>query len=206
MREPDAIIVLSAGIKQDANGRWVSTELTAADDAQSAPGGILRILATAVLARQYPQVPIVPSGGKGFNVPKDAPETRPLLCEIMRDELVEAGVAAERIMLEGQSNTTYQQLQKLSDMSSQRGWRHVLIVTSRYHIDRLSAMIKVKFHEWSEASDVQIIAAEDVLIRHDAAQWESLLRTEYEAAYMQARQGRERAGTAQIYAGSYQFK
>lgn len=206
MRDPDAIIVLSAGIKQDASGRWVSTELTATDDAQSAPGGILRIFAAAVLARHYAQIPIVPSGGKGFDVPKDAPEDRPLLCEIMRDELIGAGVAAERILLEGQSNTTYQQLQRLSDMSSQRGWKNILIVTNRYHVDRLSAMIKIKFHEWNEASDVQVVAAEDVLIRHDAAQWESLLDAEYAAAYMQARQAREQAGTAQIYTGSYQFK
>lgn len=201
---PDAIIVLAGGIKQDASGRWVSTNLSIEDDAFGAPGGKLRVLAGAVLATEHPDALVIASGGKGYDVSEDAPEDRSTLAEILRDELADAGVSRERIVLEQHSNTTYQQLQELEALLGERGLMRVLFITNRYHLSRLRTLLEMKFP--ALMASAELVSAEDVLIERDAARWEALVNEAYESAALKERIAREEQGVAQIRAGTYQFR
>lgn len=202
--EPDAIVVLAGGIKRDVSGRWVSTELTAADNELCAPGGKLRVLAAAALATTYPNAAVVASGGKGYDVPKDAPEDRPMLAEIVRDELLECGVPGNRIMLEQNSNTTYQQLQELETVVAQRNWRSVIVVTNRYNLARLRAMLEAKFPKLIKP--VKPVSAEEILLENEPVRWGAAFGEAYGSGFMAERIAKEEQGVSQIKDGTYQFR
>ncbi len=202
MAPPDAIVVLSSGIKQ-VGSRWASTDLTEEDNKQGAPGGLLRVFVTAILSNQYPSARVVATGGKGFDVPKDAPENRPLLCEILERELIEAGVPKERIELEEVSNNTYQQLQQLELLTRDREWTTVMIVSSRWHLPRIEAMLEIKFSKLKKL--VQLVSAEEVLIENDPARWETTIADAYASEWLAGRIEKENQGIAQLKNGTYQF-
>ena len=204
MELPDAIIVLAAGIKRDASGRWTSTDLSAEDDKLGAPGGKLRVRAAAILATKYPTALVIPSGGKGYDVPAEYPEDRPLLGEILRDELVENGVPRSRIVLEGKSNTTYQQLQELETLIARRKWQSVVIVTSRYHLPRLHAMSEERFPLL--VASALPVSAEDVLLEADPVSYGPILTEAYASVFMRERIAKETQGVLHIRDGTYQFR
>lgn len=201
---PDAIVILAAGIKQNTIGRWASTDLTEADNKLGAPGGILRVRAAAVLSNRYPSAAVIASGGKGFDVPKDAPDHRPLLCEILRDELLDAGVPPGRIVLEKQSNTTYQQLSALAALVGEHGWTYVAVVTNCWHLQRVYAIIRSKLH--GLADSVEVVSAEEVLIAHNKEEWESSIAQAYASGWLARRIESEDNGVRQIKEGTYEFK
>ncbi|MDO8553026.1 MAG: YdcF family protein [bacterium] len=201
---PDAIAILSSGIKQNPSGHWASTDLTQEDDVLGAPGGTLRVRAVAILADKYPRAVIVAMGGKGFDVPRNYPENRPLLCEILQDELLDAGVPAERIVLERESNNTYQQLVALTALIRNRGWTRVAVMTNRWHIPRTRTILKSKFPELK--STLTIVSAEEVLIANNSDEWESGIVQAYASEWLAQRIDREEQGIRQIMEGTYNFK
>ncbi|PJA18396.1 MAG: hypothetical protein COX62_08760, partial [Deltaproteobacteria bacterium CG_4_10_14_0_2_um_filter_43_8] len=95
-----AIILLAAGIKQNQSGKWVSTDLSEEDDKLGAPGGKLRILAAAILVKENLNTFIITGGGKGKDIAEGTSNKRPLLAEILRDELIAEGVPLNLIQLE----------------------------------------------------------------------------------------------------------
>ena len=204
MKSPDAIVVLAGGIKQDASGQWVSTDLTAADDKLGAPGGKLRVLAAAVYATAHPVVAVIASGGKGFDVPKDVPENRPPLCEIVQGELIAAGIPEARIEGECESNTTFQQLQQIELLRRNHGWRNIAIISNRWHLPRIDAMLGVEFSTIHTC--VQLISAEEVLIETDPVHWKAVIQEAYRSDYMKERIAREENGIAHIKDGTYQLR
>lgn len=203
-KEPDAIALLSAGIKQTAEGRWVSTDLTQEDDALGAPGGVMRVLAAALLAELYPRAVIVAMGGMGYDMPRNYPKNRPLLCEILRDELLDASVQRERIVLERESNSTYQQLTALAILVRKHGWQQAEIVTNRWHIPRVRAIIERKLPKLK--SIITLVSAEDVLVANNSDEWESGIVQAYESEWLARRILMEEQGIRQIKDGTYNFK
>lgn len=203
-KEPNAVVILSSGIKQNTIGRWVSTSLTQEDDALGAPGGTLRVLAVAVIADRYPQSVIVATGGKGSDIPQNYPKNRPLLCEILRDELLDAGVPRERIVLECEPNNTYQQLAALAAFMRKHGWMRAMVVTNRWHILRTRAIIERKLPELE--SIITLVSAEDVLIADNPNEWKSDIVRAYESKWLARRILKEERGIRQIMDGTYDFK
>ena len=203
MKAPDAIVVLSGGIKQIA-GRWVSTDLTDNDDTQGAPGASLRVAAATILSKRYPSARIIASGGAGYDVPEDAPKNRPFLCEILKAELIAADVPDERIEIESASNTTYQQLQQLEILIRHRSFRSVVIVSSRWHLPRIETMLTIKFP--ALRASVRLVSAEEVLIEADQARWGPAIAKAYASAFMAERMANENRGISQIKNGTYQFR
>jgi len=201
---PDAIVVLAGGIKRESSGSWVSTDLTSADNEIGAPGGKLRVLAVAVLARKYSAAMVIASGGKGYDVPKDAVEDHPLIAKIVRDELIECGVSISRLVLEEKSNTTYQQLRELEILITKRSMKNVMIVTSRYHLPRLRAMVEMKFPRMIDI--VKMVSAEEVLLETDSARWKNVIVEAYSSAFMAERMAKEEQGVSQIKDSTYQWK
>ncbi|MDO8561483.1 MAG: YdcF family protein [bacterium] len=203
-KEPDAIAVLSSGIKQTLKGRWVSTDLSQEDDALGAPGGALRVQAVAILAGRYPRAAIVATGGKGYDIPANYPENRPLLCEILERELREAGISPDRIILERGSGTTYQQLRALSALTGEREWIHMAMVTNRWHIPRTRMILESKLPEFK--SIITIVSAEEVLIANNPHEWESVIAEAYASEWLAERILKEEQGIKDIREGTYDFK
>lgn len=200
----DAVVILSGGIRQDPSGKWMSTDFSVEDDRNGAPGAIYRVRAGAVLARKHPHARIIATGGLGYDVPPGTPSERPFLAEILQNELIEAGVAPARIMLETKSQTTHQQLRELGVLARAHGWKSVCIVTSRWHIPRTKALLEMKVPELIPL--VTFSSAEEILIGEARDPWEDLFLRVYAEPYMQERIAREKKGIADLRAGVYVFK
>jgi len=206
MMQADYVALLASGIKQDVNGRWVSTDLLEEDSVHGAPGGALRVQATAILLGEFPDAKVITGGAKGFDVRNEATSDRPLLAEILHDELLEYGIPEERIILERSSNNTYQELQELERFANEKKIKKLAILTSRWHIPRLQAMIRVKFHKLADRVALELISAEDVLIAHDEKKWRAFIDDAYESEWMKQRTEMETRGIKEIHDGTYKFQ
>ena len=198
--------LLAAGIKQDVKGSWVSTDLTPADNALGSPGGKLRVYATAFLVNKHPGSFVITGGGKGYDVLSGTPENRPLLAEILLDELIEEGVSKDRIILETNSNNTFQELHEILRIVKDKEIKQLCIITNRWHVERLGAMISSKYAELRSMADVSILAAEDILLAAEPLKWEEQIREAYESDWMHERLEMESRGALQIKAGTYKFR
>lgn len=201
----NAIILLPAGIKQRSSGKWVSTDLSAADNEFGAPGGKLRVLAAALLLKECPHSFIITGGGKGYDVPLGTSDDRPLLAEILRDELVAEGITLDRINLEWVSNSTYQELVEVERMVKELGVNKLTFVTSRYSIPRLQLILEYKFSNLCKQYDFNFVSAEDVLIKTNPRVWEKKITEAYCSEYLKKRIAREQRGVDQIRKGTYRF-
>lgn len=205
MKHADHIVLLAASVKQDALGRWVSTDLTEEDIIHGGPGGKLRICAAALLLGEHPHMKIITGGAKGFDVCEGASSDRPLLADILHDELLESGVAEERIILQRNSNNTYQELQEIERLVSELELKQLIILTGRWHVERLHAMIDTKFPQLHRNVSLEVVTAEDVLIARDAEQWRPFIEGAYSSEWMAERRVMEQQGINDINAGTYRY-
>ena len=95
----------------------------------------VRCLYAAQLSRLWPAVPIVVTGGA-------LESGLPPYATAMRDELVRRGVAAERIVVEGQSRSTYENAVNTAELLRQRNVKKVALVTSASHMRRAEAAFR----------------------------------------------------------------
>jgi len=115
--EYDAMIVLGAQVKPDGTP---SLQLQWRIDA-------------AARAWKERQSLIVVCGAQGGGEP--APEAH-----VMRDELIKQGVAAEMILMDDQSFNTRQNIANAVKLLEGHEAKHVLVVTSNYHLARAMAI------------------------------------------------------------------
>jgi len=202
-RLPDAIVILSGCIKRIGD-TWQSTDLSEVDAVYGSPGQSLRVEAATILAHKYPRALLVPSGGIGYEHPQGIEPEKPLLAEVMHRELLKHSIQSSRIFPEAKSNSTYQQLQALEHMLSERAWEHVIIVTSRWHVPRVGAMIEAEFSEL--ANRVILVSAEEVLIADSPQKWQALIEDAYHSEFLKERIEKENEGIRQIKSGTYRFR
>jgi uncharacterized SAM-binding protein YcdF (DUF218 family) len=90
-----------------------------------------RVTETVVLARRFPGARVVVSGGEGSLFPSGPPEAAST-----RDLLVDLGVAAERIVVEGNSRNTYENAVMSHAAVESKTGETWLLVTSALHMPR----------------------------------------------------------------------
>lgn len=91
-----------------------------------------RLFETVALAKRYPSAKIVVSGGDSSIIPNGNISE----AEVMREVLTEAGVARERILLEGSSRNTYENALNSLKMVKPKPGENWLLVTSGWHMPR----------------------------------------------------------------------
>jgi hypothetical protein len=184
----------------------MSTDLTEADDKWGAPGGVLRVEAAVLLANRFRTAVVVASGGMGYDLSKFADYWRPTLAKILEGELIERGIVQQRIVLEEASNTTFQELVELEKLVRCREWHSLALVTNRWHIPRLQAMLDAKFTTLLRLACAMPMSAEEILLQYDAPRWRNVIDAAYEDDFMRTRIERENRGIAQIKDGTYNFR
>jgi uncharacterized SAM-binding protein YcdF (DUF218 family) len=90
-----------------------------------------RVTETVVLARRFPEARVVISGGDGSLFPGGLSEAT-----ATRDLLVDLGVAAERIVVEGNSRNTYENAVMSHAAAEPKSGETWLLVTSALHMPR----------------------------------------------------------------------
>lgn len=118
----DGIIVLGGGEQLKQSVSWGTAELGSAGD---------RYIGAAILARQYPMVPIIFSGGSNLlsnqNLGKEAHIAKRLLTAV--------GIDASRLIIESQARNTFENFLLLKPLLPKSDGRY-LLVTSAYHMPR----------------------------------------------------------------------
>jgi uncharacterized SAM-binding protein YcdF (DUF218 family) len=120
---PDGIVVLGGAIDPDlsaARGRAVFTH--SAD----------RIVATAMLARQYPNARIVFSGGSANLLFDDSAKEADYALSVLED----LGVAKERLTAERRSRNTIENAEFVKAVANPKPGERWLLVTSAFHMPR----------------------------------------------------------------------
>jgi hypothetical protein len=191
MTAPDAIIVFSTGLKQDSSGTWIPTDY-ADQDAFGTLGGIERIRAAAILATEYPGVPLVTTCRQLTSEP-------PTHASVYANALVALGIPRERIELEERSVNTRTQLQESIRLAKERNWHSLLGISSEFQIPRIQAFWET---EEGEKPEALFISAESVLVPKDPAFAQEFEEVKGSPAYRSRLQAEAR-GIAALKAGTY---
>lgn len=121
----DGIILLGGGERRAVSAHWGRAEINEAGD---------RVIAAAMLARQFPQARILVTGGHAL----ERPGRPPLRSEavLSAEILTGLGVAPERLIIENRARNTPENARRgLIRAAPEPGARWVL-VTSGFHMDR----------------------------------------------------------------------
>lgn len=117
-----AIVVLGSGVAPpDAVRKKAALDVS----------GLRRCVKAVELYHAGSPCPIVVTGGRVTAYKKG-----PVMSEVMRDFLITQGVAAEDIILENKSRSTYENATRSKELLSGRGIDTVLVVTDATHLVR----------------------------------------------------------------------
>src|SRR3989338_8425775 len=126
------IYILSGAIIKNNDGSWRTTFYHEKGDKLGALGDRMRIVAGAYLFKNFSDVDIIVSGGKGgYSHHLSSPN----VSKIMKKELVRLAVAKERIFEHPHANTTYEQLLDALNLLENK-YTSMSILSNRYHIPR----------------------------------------------------------------------
>ena len=122
-KEADAVIVLGAGV----NGTQPSLALQS------------RLKAAASYAKEYPDIPVVLTGGQGYG--EDITEA-----ECMRRYLCEAGIAEDRLLLEEEATDTEENFRYSKEVLKEHGYEPqemtIAVVSNDFHLFRAGVLAK----------------------------------------------------------------
>jgi uncharacterized SAM-binding protein YcdF (DUF218 family) len=121
--EPDGIIVLGGSIETEVSAARGRPAFTHAAD---------RIIATAALARQYPNARILFSGGNANLVSDDTAKEADYAITVFES----LGIARERLTTERRSRNTQENAEFSKAIANPRAGERWLLVTSAYHMPR----------------------------------------------------------------------
>jgi uncharacterized SAM-binding protein YcdF (DUF218 family) len=121
--EPDGIIVLGGSIETEVSAAHGGAAFTHAAD---------RIIATAALARQYPNARILFSGGNANLVSDDTAKEADYAITVFES----LGIARERLTTERRSRNTQENAEFSKAIANPGAGERWLLVTSAYHMPR----------------------------------------------------------------------
>lgn len=187
-----AVAVLSGQIQQDEKG-WHTEEHDGPGDKIGPTYARFRVAATACMARRFPDAVIIASGFAFF------PEG-PSIASVVRSELVELGVPAERIRTQDTPASTYQELALLAKLPAE-GVTDIFIITNEWH----AARVQVMAEHFPELSKAQVVSAEEVLLAQDPDKWQSRIARMRADPRIAERIALEKQGIEALRAGTYRF-
>ena len=197
------LVILGGGLRQDKNGHWHTT--LGEVGRYGLLNDRLRVVAASVLWEANKNLLIVASGGRG-RVEGGLPDGL-TLSKVIKDELIELGVPPENIAEENKTNSTYEQLMAIKNMmNSGELSGKVTIISNDYHLPRIEAMIEYTKLKGDLFGKIELVAAEDVLIKYKKAEWSDFIEKTKKSEAMSERLENEKKGVEQIKSGNYDFK
>lgn len=197
--QTSASVVLGGSIWKGSDGKWQTNGLDGPGDQFGLTLDKFRVVAGGYLARVSTKV-IIAMGG-------EAEGERPSIASVIKTELMEMGVPAERIIEETKSTTTYQQLKNLVSIARERGLKQASFISNEWHLPRIQAMVEcapdltfLRKKLWT-----YYLSAESILLEYELTKWESVVLEARHDSRMTERLVMERRGEEQIRSGIYKF-
>jgi len=202
MKHIKAIVILGGGLVKDKDNKWRTTSFEEGDE-YGALGDRLRVIAGSYLYKNNPEIKIIALGGKGQL--KDIPDA-PTVAQVIKNELVEQGVNKKDIILNEESDTTFEQLLDLKNIIKKGGFANLIVISNQYHLPRIKAMIEYNKEpkEIFSTKKVQFRSAEEILIMQDH-KWKAEIDEAYNSKAMKQRIALEKKGIKDIKEGKYKF-
>lgn len=202
MKNKKAVVIIGGGLKKE-NHKWRTTGFNEGDNF-GATGDRLRVVAGSYLFKYNPGQILIALGGRGQlkNIPN-----APTVAEVIKNELVELGVSAERIIKEEQSGNTWQQLQELKKIIKRQKLEYIIVISNEYHLPRIKAMIEkdLELNKMFDAAKIKLQSAEEIIIKYHSEQKKEI-KSVYKSKAMQERIALEQKGVKDIEEGKYLLK
>ncbi len=201
MEEKKRVIAILGGGMKEENGKWRTLNFDEGDKF-GATGDRLRVVAASYLYRGNSNSILIALGGKGQY--KDIPGA-PTIAEVIKKELIELGVPEKNITEECYSGNTFQQLEELGKIAKQCDIEKIIIISNHWHLMRIRAMLEMfcELKELAIFGGLELMAAEDILFKWDALNWEKIIKVAYESEGIKKRIETEEEGIRQIKEGKY---
>ena len=122
-KNAQAIVVFGGGIHAPIEDFGIEAEL--------AESSIYRCLKAVEVAKRNPELRVYVCGGR---VHADRPG--PTIAEAMRDFMLDHGIHFQRIVLENESKTTYENAKNVAEMLREQNIEEVILVTEATHMYR----------------------------------------------------------------------
>ncbi|KKT29397.1 hypothetical protein A3G55_00385 [Candidatus Giovannonibacteria bacterium RIFCSPLOWO2_12_FULL_44_25] len=207
MKPINIIAILGGGLKKDSNGKWRTTNYGEAGDKFGTIGDRLRVVAASHLYKNDPRQTIICLGGKGqladiSGVPPAA--------EVIRNELVDLGVAKENIITETNSGNTFKQLNELNKIIQQKEFVKITILSNGWHLPRTKAIIEAVedlfvLRQLLQEHRIVLSSAEEIVLEYDRNRWEKIIADAYSSEDLKRRIELEGKGVAEIESGVYKY-
>ncbi len=167
-------------------------------------GDRLRVVAANYIFKDNSEQALIAFGGKGQykNIPG-----APTVAEIIKSELIELGVTAEKIIKEEHSGNTWQQLQELKKIIAGQKLESMIVISNRYHLPRIKTMIKkdLELNKMLDAAKIKLQSAEEIIIKHEPDQKKEI-ESVYKSKAMRERIALEQKGIGDIKNGKYKLE
>jgi hypothetical protein len=205
-KQETAIVVLGGGLTKE-NNKWRTTAFSDKGDNFGICGGRLRVVAASLLYKKRVGRLIISSGGKGQL--KNIPNV-PAVSIVVKNELIDLGVPAEKIIEENSSDNTFQQLLGFNKIINKNNLGKIIIISNKFHLPRLQAMIKCNsklfgLKRMIDNSKLELKSAEEILLKYEPDIWRKIIEKAYKSKEMKERVELENKGICQIKDGTYKF-
>jgi hypothetical protein len=201
-----SLIVVLGGALKCENGKWSTTRFGDVGDDFALVGDRLRVEAAYLLFVKYSCDKIIAVGGRGqFG---DSGKV-PTVSSVIKKELVAMGIDKSHISCEHDSGSTLQQLKAVKDVINNARHKPVItIISNRYHIPRLKAMIKYnnQLNSTFKELDYKLASAEDILIRENPKKWKVQIDEVYASELLKKRILLEKKGVEDLKLGTYKLR
>ena len=201
-----AIVILGGGLIKEV-GKWRTTNFDEGDKF-GALGDRLRVIAGSYLYQDNPEQIVIASGGRGqVKIGSGEPAT----ATVIKKELEELNVPADKIVKATKSKNTCTELIELQRIVKEKKIKAIIIISNKYHLPRLKAMVEYcselsGLKRRLVVSELVFKSAEEIVIKHDVKIWQKIIAKAYNSQAMKERIKLEKKGVEDIKAGRYKFK
>jgi hypothetical protein len=155
---PDALLIFAGAMTYDeTRGEYVTAwfdthdENSALSIGVSLPsGGRDRVRAAYELHRLFPQAYLV-----AMSKTRDA--TKPTYASVTAKELIEIGVARDRILLQEISIDTVTELKQTARLSIEYGWSNIALIVSQWQVPRAEALLN-HIEDFAQSGEEQLLS------------------------------------------------
>jgi hypothetical protein len=114
-----------------------------------------------------------------------------------------AGHPDPTIILENRSVNTYTNIMEVFTIIEQQEWRHVAIMSARYHVPRVKALCELIQKTYPQTANLEFITSEDVALRAEPGIHDEAITAAYNGYQGKKRLAHEAQGREDIEQGRY---
>ncbi len=193
-KKSEAIVILGGGLIKNRNGAWQTRNY----NNSSGAGERIRVLAGYYMYKRKEDSLIVASGGGGKKLHEPTTVT---ISSIVKSELIKLGVLKQKIIEDNKSISTFEQLKSVGKLINR--YAKIFIISNKYHLPRIKAMIayipELKFLK----NKVRIISGENIVIKYGPAKWRKTISAAYKTNAIKRVIAKEKQGIKDIRNDNY---